>query len=70
MKTEQNTPEIELDVLHAAVTHFPAESYPRTVFEHGQWWVLVNGEDCEDEIYSVIDAIGPGSTDGFDFEEI
>ncbi len=36
-------------------------------FEHGQWWVtkLSTGRQ-----WSVNDAEGPGTTDGFDFEEV
>lgn len=36
------------------------------VFEHGQWWITEsNGAQ-----YSVVDATGPGSFDGFDFEQV
>ena len=70
LKTEQDTPDMEASILHAAVSHFTPGAYPRAAFEHGQWWVLVEGEDSEDDIYSVVDAIGPGSTEGFDFERV
>jgi hypothetical protein len=36
-------------------------------FEHGQWWVWdLRNEDN----YSVVDAEGPGSINGFDFEQV
>lgn len=47
---------------------FQAKHDDRTigaVYEHGQWWVhdFDNGAQ-----WSVIDAEGPGTVDGFDFE--
>jgi hypothetical protein len=37
------------------------------VYDHGKWWIQVPFTGAE---YSVVDASGPGSVDGFDFEEI
>jgi hypothetical protein len=36
-------------------------------FEHGQWWVTDLDTGAQ---WSVCDAEGPGSTDGFDFEQV
>jgi hypothetical protein len=52
-------------VLRAAKKHLKtrrAESH----FEHGQWWITCPSG----AIYSVCDAEGLGTTDGFDFEEV
>jgi hypothetical protein len=36
------------------------------VFEHGQWWVTCpSGAQ-----FSVVDATGPGTVGGFDFEQV
>lgn len=44
----------------------------RTVYEHGQWWVIwpSSFEDVGDLTFSVVDASGPGSTFGFSFEQV
>ena len=41
-------------------------------FEHGQWWIrdYPKSADKDEVTYSVVDAEGPRSIDGFDFEEI
>ena len=47
-------------------SRIPAGKFFETGFEHGQWWVL-----CENGAqYSVEDAFGPGTIDGFDFEQV
>jgi hypothetical protein len=69
LKTEQNTPATEKKVLTAARKHFGQSKGITAVFDHGQWWVnRDNGEGIE--TYSVIDAEGPGTTNGFDFEQV
>ena len=39
----------------------------QTDFEHGQWWVTVLATGAQ---YSVVDATGCGSVDGFRFENV
>ena len=42
-------------------------------YEHGQWWILVvlnEGNDPDNLTFSVNDAEGGDSVDGFDFEEV
>jgi hypothetical protein len=68
LKTEQNRSDIEWRVREA----FRVSSYCRgrgtfmTIFEHGQWWI----HDKNGAQYSVVDATGGGSIDGFDFEQV
>ncbi len=60
---EVNTPAMDRRVAAAARKHFHKRDV-RTNYEHGQWWIsLPDGSQ-----YSVNDAEGPGTTDGFDFE--
>ena len=73
LKSETNTPAIEKKILNAAVhylhqgdhslgfKHFQAD------FEHGQWFVTNLHTGAQ---WSVNDAEGPGSIDGFSFEMI
>lgn len=75
LKCEKNTPAIEKEVLTAARKCF--KGYPIednrifTMFEHGQWWVRFFDKQKErDRTYSVCDAEGIGTFDGFDFEEV
>lgn len=66
LKTEQNTPQISKKIKAAAVKRFGRRSNPQPWFEHGQWWItFVNGAN-----YSVVDAEGGSSIDGFDFEQV
>lgn len=60
-----NTRAMEARIARAARQRFPRQR--RTLcFEHGQWWLFVS----DDRTFSVVDAEGPGSIDGFDFEEV
>jgi hypothetical protein len=67
LKTETNTPEMEERVLLAA---YAALSEPMTNlfadFEHGQWWITLKDSGT---VFSVADATGGKSVDGFDFEQ-
>jgi len=65
LKTETNTPEME----HRVINAFPFDEHRAVaaVFEHGQWWITCN--DCGGQ-WSVVDATGGRSIDGFDFEEV
>jgi hypothetical protein len=66
LKTETNTPAMRKRVLAAARAHLGGRLGYTAAFEHGQWWILrSNGAQ-----YSVVDAEGPRTTDGFDFEMV
>ena len=79
LMTEQNTREVEEAICTAFENslHYlnsgPGTSYS-AFFEHGHWWVRTIDPSLaieeEETTYSVVDADGPGSFDGFDFEEI
>jgi hypothetical protein len=62
---EQNTREAEQKIIKAAKKEFPGKEI-HTVFENGQWFVMV--EDYK--TYSVCDAEGYEIKAGFDFEII
>ncbi len=62
-----NSSSIERCVLSAARRLlFPHESY-QAFFEHGHWWVRSKRTGAT---WSVEDATGPGSYDGFTFEKV
>ncbi len=66
--TEQDRPDIDARVYDAACQVLGVDvDEIRTVFEHGQWWVVnaVSGAQ-----WSVVDAEGPGTVDGFGFEQV
>jgi hypothetical protein len=66
----QDTPEVERLVMAAAALRFHGRTEHRGLkvdYEHGQWWVTCL--DCRAQ-WSVVDAEGPGSTGGFDFEQV
>jgi hypothetical protein len=81
LKTEINTPEMGERIALA----FEAWAAPAwdgtgeepgcpdftTDFEHGQWWVFASDPSIEhDRTFSVVDAVGGDSVDGFSFEEV
>jgi hypothetical protein len=75
LKTEQNTPKMEKRVLDAAQQNFKhcqiEDNRIHTIFEHGQWWIRFYDEILETErTFSVIDAEGYGTINGFNFEEV
>lgn len=39
----------------------------QTNFEHGQWWITDQQTGAQ---WSVVDATGPGSDNGFSFEQV
>jgi len=53
----------------SAAAQFFGRGKAHTIYEHGHWWVKVEGDDDGDKIYSVVDAYGPGTIKGFYFEE-
>ena len=78
LKSTQNTPDIKAEVEGA----FSESEYRDWIekadvaYEHGQWWVTgLATEDSGHEVdeilsWSVVDAEGPGSIGGFDFEQV
>lgn len=69
LKTETNTPAMRTRIMKAFRAHFNIGKKigPACVFEHDQWWVV---DMVTREQWSVVDAEGPGTTDGFDFEQV
>lgn len=70
LKTETNTVAMRKRILAAfraaSVGGATQSNRVTAAFEHGQWWIsLANGQQ-----FSVVDATGPGSVDGLDFEEV
>lgn len=73
LKCETNTPEMRERIADAfevsdahALAGFQDNDFTNVVFEHGQWWVIAsNGAS-----WSVVDACGGTSIDGFDFEQV
>ena len=75
--SDQNTPEAE-NKIHFAANRFVGENGFEvednkvfTIYEHGQWWIRFYDLSEEiDRTFSVIDAEGAGTYDGFAFEEV
>jgi hypothetical protein len=67
LKTETNTREMERRAKRAWRTMTGRRDLISADFEHGQWWIsaLNTGEQ-----WSVVDATGGLSIDGFDFEKV
>lgn len=68
LKTEQNTTVMDHRVRAAFLRskHCQGKGTFDTAFEHGQWWISCkNGAQ-----FSVVDAEGGESINGFDFEEV
>lgn len=70
LKTERNSRAMERKV-RGAFRQFSHRRMFTTVFEHGQWWVILRPleRDREDVTYSVVDS-EPGYGAGFDFERV
>lgn len=64
LATEKNTSTVERRIRSSFRAEFHKQSF-ETVFEHGQWWVLLKDEEGDTTFYSVYD-----TADGFGFEEI
>lgn len=71
LKTEIDTPEMQqrvIDAFAASVyAKVPDEETYCAVFEHGQWWITCDQTGAQ---WSVVDATGGASIDGFDFERV
>lgn len=68
LKTEQNTAEMEHRILEAGEVSSSINGHTRDFsadFEHGQWWLTCLNCGAQ---WSVVDASGGSSLDGFDFE--
>ena len=65
LNTEKNTAAMGKRITTAAHKHFGSTGN-HAVFEHGQWWIIRN----DGSQYSIVDAEGPGTTNGFDFEMV
>jgi hypothetical protein len=65
LQTEQNTRPMGKRVLAAARRVLGNGQSYQAGFEHGQWWVSVLGSGAQ---YSVVDATGANTYDGFGFE--
>lgn len=77
LNCEKNTPAMEKKILTSAKKCFKGYSIEskkiHTIFEHGHWWIKFFDKSEEMDrtrTYSVIDAEGIGTFDGFDFEEV
>lgn len=75
LKSEQNTKQVELEILKAAKTKFVTyhieDDIIHAVFDHGQWWVkFFDLDEDMERTFSVVDAEGYGSINGLDFEEV
>lgn len=68
LKTETNTPEMAARIESAfGASNYAFHKGPDVTFEHGQHYVCCTTCGAQ---YSVVDAEGGPSVDGFDFEEI
>lgn len=69
LKTETNTVAMERRVMSAARAIQWKLKRPKLSidFEHGQWWVTDLKTGAQ---WSVVDAEGGNSVDGFDFEQV
>ena len=67
LQTETQTVAMERRVYHAARTMLGTRRSLRADFEHGQWWITDRTTGAQ---WSVIDAEGAQSVDGFDFERV
>ena len=64
LKCETNTTKMKARIRRAAKRHFKTPDV-KMYFEHGQWFMNAGGV-----LYAANDASGPGTTDGFDFEQL
>lgn len=68
LKTEQNRPAIERRALRAARAILGGRRRRLNAdFEHGQWWITDLDSGAQ---WSVVDASGGRSVDGFDLEQV
>jgi len=65
LPTQHNTATMEKRILRAG--HKVLSNHLSATFEHGHWWVTDTENGAQ---WDVVDAEGPGSIDGFDFEQV
>lgn len=72
LKTEIDTPEMGKRVLAAWKVCIEGTGLRKhnVYFEHDHWWAFGKDIDGDEHAYSVVDAVGGVSVDGFDFEEV
>ena len=70
LKCERNTKAMASKVLTAARVHFRQRKNISATYEHGQWYIIRIDENGDCHNYSVCDAEGIGTTNGFSFEHI
>ena len=67
LKTERNTQAIDRRIRACARDMQIGSGHYETDFEHGQWWITDLRTGAQ---WSVVDAEGGRSVDGFDFEQV
>ena len=68
LKTETNTLDMESQIRKAAYEALSIRGGQlQSDFEHGQWWITNQESGAQ---WSVVDAEGGLSVDGFDFEQV
>jgi hypothetical protein len=73
LKCETNTPEMGERIEAAFMVSHRECDQCEAVYEHGQWWIVAESPSDPDwpvRNFSVVDAAGPRTVDGFDFEEV
>lgn len=78
LRSEQDTPEVQGEVLEAFRQYVNRENLVGLIdvfFEHGQWWARIQFDqeqfpDRDERTFSVVDAEGGPAINGFDFEEV
>jgi hypothetical protein len=70
LKSEQDTEKME-QLIKQTADQFFGHNKSKLVFEHDQWWVyFFDKAEEEDRFFSVVDAKGIGTLNGFYFEEV
>lgn len=68
LPSQQDTKAVERKIRSAFRAIYRVRTF-ETFFEHGQWWVRRSHRDGDD-LWSVIDAVGYQTHNGFGFERI
>ena len=67
MALRTENPELESEVMQAALDADLGSGKLQADYEHGQWWITDRDTGTQ---WSVVDAEGPGTHNGFDFEMV
>jgi hypothetical protein len=70
LNCEKNTKTMQSRIMTVARVHFHQRKNIYSVFEHGQWYIIRENDEGFNSHYSVNDAEGGDSTNGFCFEQI